>query len=394
MKDVVQLHEAFHHFTVASKSLEEHYKSLQDKVQYLTDELEKKNRQLKTALSDTEEAKDYLKGILQSLREGIIVLDPDENVTMINTAAEKMLDLDIVNVMGRPFHTLDFSIEREGNDTFLIAEDRRYNVFLSRSDVLDAEGSIRGHVILFQDITRVRELESVEERNKRLIAMGELAAKIVHEIRNPLCSIELYASMLERELDSTIHVNLARGISTGTKSLNNVLTNMLFFAKPQKPLFKLINLRRTLDESLFLLMPMIETRKMKIHENTICSMQIKGDSELLKQVFMNILLNAIQASPEKGKIDVCVKGEEEFIVVEVSDEGTGIDQENMEKIFNPFYSTKEKGTGLGLTITSKIMLAHRGKIKVESEKKKGTCFQLYFPINHEDHEEHKVSTIK
>ncbi len=380
MKDISLLSKAFNNFTVASKSLEVHYKTLQEKAQYLTEELKDKNIQLKNALYDTEEAKDYLNGVLQSLREGIVVLDTDGNITMINPAAEKLLGLEKENTIGKAYNDLDFSIENEGSDTFLIVKGKRYNVFLSRSDVLGSAGLIRGYVVLIQDITRMKELEAHKERNKRLIAMGEMAAKIVHEIRSPLCSIELYASMLEQELESTEYMNLARGISTGIKSLNNILTNMLFFAKHQKTLLKRIDLRETLDQSLSLLMPMIETRKIRLNKDTKSSVQIKGDLELLKQVFMNIFLNAIQVSPEGERIDVIIRKNCENAIVKISDNGTGIENKDIERVFDPFYSTKENGTGLGLTIASKIMQANGGKIKVESRVGKGSCFQLYFPI--------------
>lgn len=379
MEEISRLNEAFYNFTIASKSLETYYEKLQEKVRYLTIEVEEKNRQLKEALYDAEEAKDYLKGILQSLGEAIIVLDPDENVTMINRAAEELLGLDTEYAIGKPFNSLDFSIENEGADNVLVTKGRRYNVILSCSEVLDAEGLVRGHVILIQDITRIKELESQQERNHRLIAMGEMAAKIVHEIRSPLCSIELYTSMLAKELEGTGHVDLAKGISTGIRSLNNVLTNMLFFARPQKPLFKVVDLGKTIEESVFMLKPLVEARSIRLSRGAACRAQISGDSELLKQVFLNILLNAIQVTPEGGKIEVVMRIEEGYAVVEVNDEGEGIRHENLERIFDPFFSTKEKGTGLGLAIASKIMQAHGGTIKVESDAGKGSCFQLYFP---------------
>lgn len=379
MEEISRLNEAFYNFTIASKSLETYYEKLQEKVRYLTIEVEEKNRQLKEALYDAEEAKDYLKGILQSLREAIIVLDPDENVTMINRAAEELLGLDTEYAIGKPFNSLDFSIENEGADNVLVTKGRRHNVILSCSEVLDSEGLVRGHVILLQDITRIKELESQQERNHRLIAMGEMAAKIVHEIRSPLCSIELYASMLAKELEGTGHIDLAKGISTGIRSLNNVLTNMLFFARPQKPLFKIVDLGKTIEESVFMLKPLVEARSIRLSRGAACCAQISGDSELLKQVFLNILLNAIQVTPEGGKIEVVMRIEEGYAVVEVNDEGEGIKHENLERIFDPFFSTKEKGTGLGLTIASKIMQAHGGLIKVKSEAGKGSCFQLYFP---------------
>ncbi|MBF0565389.1 MAG: PAS domain S-box protein [Nitrospirae bacterium] len=380
MEDIGRLNDAFYNFTEASRSLELIYEKLKERVNYLTIEVEKKNEQLEQALYDTEEVKDYLKGILESLREAIIVLDTNGKVTMFNKAAERMLGLKEADVTGMSYDELNFRVESEGAETFLIARGKKYNVFLSHSNVFDSEGSVRGAVILFQDITRIKELEAQQERNKRLIAMGEMAAQIVHEIRSPLCSIELYASMLDNELGDSPHANLARGISTGIRSLNNILTNMLLFAKSQKPRFYPMKISSILDDTLFMLMPMIESRGIILDRRNDADPTVYADNELLKQVFMNIIINAVQTTPEDGTIMVRQWSNEEFAVVDVKDEGEGIRHENLERIFDPFFSTKEKGTGLGLAIASKILLVHEGTIKVESELGSGSTFQLFLPI--------------
>ncbi|WP_040334243.1 two-component system sensor histidine kinase NtrB [Candidatus Magnetobacterium casense] len=380
MEDISSLNEAFQSFTIASKSLEQIYERLQEKVHYLTIELEDKNKQLQQALCDTQEAKDNLRGILESLREAIIVLDTNEHVTMFNRAAEKMLCMSTRDVVGKPFDSLNLVIEKDGTDIWLTAGGNRYNVVISRSNILDVQGATRGVVILLQDITRIRELESQQERNKRLIAMGEMAAQIVHEIRSPLCSIELYASMLENELGETPNSNLARGISMGIRSLNNILTNMIFFAKPHKPKFYEVNLSDVIDESLFMLMPLIESRGVSIDRHSGDGDMISGDGELLKQVFMNIIINAVQVTPDGGTVKVIERANDTHAFVEIIDEGEGIKHENLERIFDPFFSTKEKGTGLGLAIASKILLVHDGTIKVKSEIGKGSCFQLCLPL--------------
>jgi signal transduction histidine kinase len=209
--------------------------------------------------------------------------------------------------------------------------------------------------------------------------MGEMAAKIVHEIRSPLCSVELYATMLESELGETEQSNLARGISSGIRSLNNILTNMLLFAKRQKPSLTRVAAAGVVDEALFLLEPMIGSRGVALEKHVSGAPVLDGDPELLKQVLLNVLLNAIHATPGKGRIVVGVREEEGSAVIEVSDEGEGIREEDRERIFDPFFSTKEKGTGLGLAIASRIMQAHGGFIKVRSEMGRGSTFALHFP---------------
>jgi len=381
MNDIGRLKEAFLNFTEASKSLETYYGKLQERVQYLTLEVEEKNRQLKDALNNTEEAKDYLKGILENLRDAIIVLDMDKNVSMMNRAAEDLFRLQGPSTIGRSFAELDFSLDRDGDEGVLTVSRKKYDVIVSHSEVLDSQGMLRGHVILFKDISRIKELEAQSERNHRLIAMGEMAAKIVHEIRSPLCSIELYAGMLAKDLEGTEHLNLAKGISTGISSLNAILSNMLFFAKPQKPVLRQVDVCRLLDETAFMLMPLIDSRNLHFSKEIEQGVPVSGDADLLKQVFLNILLNAVQVTPEGRAVKAICRDEQAAAVIEVSDEGPGIDPENIEKIFDPFFSTREKGTGLGLTISARIVQAHGGTIRVKSEKGAGSRFLISFPEN-------------
>ncbi|MBI5409575.1 MAG: hypothetical protein HZA14_09450 [Nitrospirae bacterium] len=228
--------------------------------------------------------------------------------------------------------------------------------------------------------TKLKEFERQSERNARLVAMGEMAAKIVHEIRSPLCSIELFSTMLSKDLEGTPHSEMAEGISTSIKSLNNILTNMLLFARQQKPSFRDVKLGDTVEASINMLRPLIAIRNIDLEVN-LSDEIITGDAELLKQVFMNIIINGMQAMEDGGRLKIVTGSDDEFTTVAVADEGDGISPENLEKIFDPFFSTKDKGTGLGLTIAHKIMQCHDGFIKAFANEDKGSTFHLYFPKN-------------
>jgi signal transduction histidine kinase len=374
------LHQAFSNFTAASKSLEAYYQKLQEEVHYLTGVLEETNRQLSEALGQAEESKDFLNGILQGLEEAIIVLDPNERVTMLNRAAEDLLNRRASEMVGRSFQCVNITILEEGTDFWLVTQKKKIQVIFSRSLIQDSEGLVRGYVVLIKDISPIKELEVQRERNKRLIAMGEMAAKLVHEIRNPLCSIELYASMLAGDLEKTIHADLAQGISLGIKSLNHVLTNMHYFAISQKPLFAWVDFKKILEELVFMLRPLIEAKRIQLCKRLNGQTKLWGDGELIKQVLLNILLNAAEASPEEGSVELTLrKGNRGETVVEIKDRGPGIPPEYLERIFDPFFSLKEKGSGLGLSIAANIMQAHAGTIKVHDDGKQGACFQLIFP---------------
>jgi signal transduction histidine kinase len=318
------------------------------------------------------------------MAEALIVLDTDGNVTMVNRAALEMIGPSVEDATGKPFKDLGFLLESE--DTVLVANGRRFDVLVSRSNVADPFGVVHGSVILIQDITRMKELEVQAERNRRLIRMGEMAAKIVHEIRSPLCSIELYATMLENELGDGEAAKLSRGISSGIMSLNNILTNMLLFARQQKPTVDRIKVPVVISEVLRILLPMTESRGITVSLDAQEDVQLDGDPELLKQVLMNIVLNAVQATLGKGCIGIVVCEGKNNVVIDISDEGEGISRENIDRIFDPFFSTKLKGTGLGLAIASRIMEAHDGYISVKSASGKGAVFSLHFPFAGEKEE--------
>jgi signal transduction histidine kinase len=374
------LQEAFSNFTAASKSLEAYYQKLQSQVHYLTGVLEETNQQLSEALNRTEEAKDFLNGILQSLEEAIIVLNPKQEVIMMNVGAEELLDLRASETIGRSFDNLAVTIKEEGTDTVLTTPQDRFQVIISRARIQDSEGLVRGYVVLIKDISFLKELEIQQERNKRLIAMGEMAAKLVHEIRNPLCSMELYASMLAGDLENTVHAELAKGISQGIKSLNHVLTNMHYFAIPQKPCFVWIDFEKVLEELFFMLRPLFESKRIQLSKVLNDRPRLWGDGELIKQVLLNLLLNAIEATPEEGSVDLIMKkGTEGGMILEIKDNGQGIPTELLERIFDPFFSQKDRGSGLGLSIAANIMQAHGGSISVKSQLGQGARFQLYFP---------------
>ncbi len=377
--DVERLNTAFYSFTAASKSLEACYGQLQEKVNHLTLELEKKNIELNEALTEAERNKDYLNAILYNLEEAIIVVDPEDKIVMINKSAKELLCLDPMGTVGKKLRDQNFVLKKEGSETYLSVSGKNYPVIISHSDIVDSEGMLKGRVILIKDITKLRDIEIWHERNQRLIAMGEMAVKIVHEIRNPLCSIELFSSMLEKELEGTDQQKLARGISTGINNLNNILTNMLFFARPHKPAINAIRLNKVIEDTIGLLAPLMDSRRVLIKK--ICfEREISGDTELLKQVFLNVIINSIQSMPDGGKIEVIMKENAESVSVDFSDTGNGISEKDKERIFDPFFSTKDNGTGLGLTIASKIMQAHGGFIMVFSEEGKGSRFSLHFPL--------------
>ncbi|NOZ25417.1 MAG: PAS domain-containing protein [Nitrospirae bacterium] len=374
MEELKKLNEAFATFNLASETLREYYQNLQRQVTRLSEELQRKNTELQRTLS-------FLNSVLQGIKEAIIVLDGEGKILMMNRAAEELLEVDINGARGnRPEdYGYDFSmIGRDNQEIDIITAEGRKNLLASLSDVLNGGDGLIGHVILLRDITAQKAAEAEKERNKRLIAMGEMMASIVHELRNPLCSIELYASMLYKELEGTPHESLAMGVSTGVRNLNNSLSNMLYFAKPRIPKNTPCEIKRLADEALALIKPVIESRGITV-EKRVPSVIINGDPGLLKQVILNLLLNAVQAMERGGVLGIYSETDSREFQLHVSDTGYGIAAEHAERIFDPFFTTRDEGTGLGLSISLKIMQAHGGTIRAKSLPGSGSVFTLCFP---------------
>jgi len=374
-----RLNEAFSTFAAASGALERSWNRLCDTVRELKVELEERNAALARALKEAQDAREFMRCVLESMEDAVLVLDPGDRIAMANPAAARLLGLEQEAMVGRRFGDLGAAIRTEGPRQVLEAGGRRCDVMVSRAPVRDGAGRPRGGVILIRDVTRQRELEAHYARNRRLILMGEMAAKIVHEIRSPLCSIELYAGMLEAEAAGRISPGLVSGIVTGIRGLNTILTNMLYFARNPTPRFASVDAGAAVDAAVGLLGAAVEARRIVLRRECPAGLLLRADPELLRQALLNLLLNAIQAAGEGGRVDVVARLEEAGPVVAVEDDGPGVPPEDRERIFDPFFTTRENGTGLGLAIVARIMEAHGGYVTVGTSPAGGAAFALRFP---------------
>jgi len=236
---------------------------------------------------------------------------------------------------------------------------------------------------------RMKKVQEQANRAGRLAAMGEMAVKIAHEIRNPLGSIELFASSLQKELEDNAELKpLCEHICSGVKRIDNIVSNLLLFIRPeQTPDMKIMDIHESLKDSLFF-------AEHLIHSNTGIKvitdfadrpLRIYGDPQLLSQVFLNLILNALQAMPDGGRLTIStcacddVHGNE-MTEIRFADTGCGIPAENLSKIFDPFFTTKKKGMGLGLAIVHHITETHGGTIDINSSHSQGTECIVSLPL--------------
>ena len=249
-------------------------------------------------------------------------------------------------------------------------------------------------LLVFDDIT---ERKWVEERRRRSTAQAgleQMAVTIAHGIRNPLASIELLATILAEEAEADIRKSrLAHGVQAGVASVNTILSNLLVFTRPVEPRLRAFELHGVIEEALSTASYALKERQIdliRLYDGGL--LDIDGDRELLKQVFLNLILNAVQAMPSGGTLRISTRGPivcpasvrhaidaiDARVEVKVSDSGCGIGEENLEKVFLPFFTTKPKGAGLGLAIVERILERHGARVSLESRVGDGTTFTILF----------------
>ena len=235
---------------------------------------------------------------------------------------------------------------------------------------------------MIEDRSRAqRDLEAQLHQAERLAALGEMVAAVSHEIKNPLGIIRSTAELLGGMPNTDeAQKRLSSIITEESTRLNRIVTEFLDFARPQVPSLAPCDLKEILEKNLTFLGPELEKMEVTVQHNLNGrSLTLMADHGLLYRAFLNILINAYQAVQGGGRIDVTVQEASENFYVEIEDSGSGISLENMNRIFNPFFTTKEKGSGLGLSIVKKIVEGHGGSIRIESAEGKGTKVKISLP---------------
>jgi PAS domain S-box-containing protein len=249
--------------------------------------------------------------------------------------------------------------------------------------LFNQDGTRKGLVIIGRDITALREAEERLRMSEKLSVVGELSASVAHEIRNPLTSLKGFVQLLQME--ESKHQYYYQIMLDELNRINHIVSELLLLAKPQDIKFSKADLHKILFDVISLLNTEASLYNVQI-DFLSPSDEVKIDCEpnQLKQMFINIIKNAIEASEHGSRVTIQLREvNQQFASIIVHDNGCGISCERLEKMGEPFYSSKEKGTGLGLTVSFKIVQAHNGSIRFESELNKGTTVFVELPINHE-----------
>jgi two-component system sensor histidine kinase AtoS len=419
--EVSKFTESYASFSRTINSLQRKYIELKDEFSEQNEKLVRANRKLVDLTERNLAATGFLNGILNSLSAGVIAVDQSGRITHFNPAASLILGIPPGEPLGKlyrdvisPGHPTDANALRAAESgqevtsvekKIKLAGGTRLHLSVSTAILRDEENRPIGAVEVFQDLTKIKKMEQEIARLNTLAALGEMAATIAHEVRNPLSGIVGFASLLEKELDpSDPKRKLTSKIISGVNSLNETVTTLLNYTRLEE-----INRTEVIYDDF--LKATIEqfrrefpqkTRDVQIQHHPPSDspegpIRLLFDRLLMRQALFNILLNSVDAFSGEGKIEIrtcCLPrqkavaqyaertllGLDETIVeTSISDNGPGIDPELIDQVFAPFFTTKKEGSGLGLAVAWKIMKAHGGDIIAENGPEGGAVFRLLMP---------------
>jgi two-component system, NtrC family, sensor histidine kinase PilS len=376
---------------------------------YLSERLKKTRQELHEKNIDFADLRVLQEHILRSVGSGILTTDMAGQITSWNPAAELITGYSHDEIRNRLQEVFGTSIKGFFGHTDKIKE-RPYRIRgeivkkdgtvlqlgMTASLLKDEQDVVRGIILIFQDITKMTEMEEQVRRQERLATVGSLAAGIAHEIRNPLGSISGSIQVLQGELDlQGDNKHLMDIVLRETDRLNTIITEFLEYARPQAELSAAsapgdagtVLLSDLFNETVMLLKNSRDYREgITVNCTVDAGAAVKGDPQRLRQVLWNLLINACQAIKDRGEITLSTSplsgnNDESWCKIVVADTGSGIAPENLDKIFDPFFTTKDTtgGTGLGLAIVYRIVDDHGGTIEVESQVGKGTAFTIKLP---------------
>ncbi len=339
----------------------------------------------------------HVQQVVDQLEDGCIFLTKDRRILFVNKAAEIVLGKPTKRIQGwrvdealEPSHPLrallsedEYGGDRRSATIILRRDGRRREYVVSRFAVADAERSM-GTMVLLKDLESIKTLRSLLSYSAKLAALGRLTSGVAHEVKNPLNAMTIHLELLKERLGASRepvqeHLEV---IGNEIKRLDRAVQGFLKFMRPQELALTSVDLNGLLRELEALLSPEWQTAGVRFVANLDPEVPaIRADEELLRQAFLNILLNACQAMPEGGTVAVTTTlDQEECARITISDEGTGIPADELEKIFRLYYTTKAGGTGIGLSLVYRIVQLHDGSIDVSSEVGKGTSFVVRLPL--------------
>ncbi|MBI5180662.1 MAG: PAS domain S-box protein [Nitrospirae bacterium] len=374
----------------------------------LAESLRQTGEILKEKDTDLVELQTFYKNVAQSMSSGLLTTDLKGHITSFNRAAEDITGYFFEDVKGNIWHEI-FNLEEiksvfsklemlripfrfEGN--YVRKDGAKLALGITISSLKNESGETTGAIGIFQDLTKIKEMEDDIKKKEKLAMVGELAAGMAHEIRNPLASLSGSMQILKSESSlSGENKKLLEIALRETEKLNRIISDFLTYARPTPLNKKRCDINRLLNDTVTLLRNSKEyQKKIKIATNLEGKRLItEVDPNQMSQVFWNLSINAVQAMSDGGELIIASKKklkkgrgysdfDKDYIEIIFKDTGNGINPVVKDKIFYPFFTTKDKGSGLGLAIVHRIIEDHKGEIKVESKLNEGSRFIIHLPV--------------
>jgi two-component system sensor histidine kinase HydH len=331
----------------------------------------------------------YTKNIISSMPDGLITLDAKGTITSVNPRLRAFTGMEQNQFAGKcprelfPGWPDSSTLERDGNSafsyTFKRPDGSEVPVEVSVSPLRDEDGNPMGTVFLLRDLRMVRALEQQLARSRRLASLGRMAAAIAHEIRNPLGTLRGFAQYFGARAQSQEGRQYSELMVTEVDRLNESISSLLQFSRPRPPEFALISPKELLEKCSLLLEHDFKEKHLTLTWSASCSDPIEADADLLLQVLFNLLKNALHASKPNQTVDLSCIQDETWTRITITDRGSGMSEEEKEQMFDPFFSSRKGGTGLGLAVSHQIIEQHNGSFEVKSQPGRGTSITVILP---------------
>lgn len=355
---------------------------------YLSERFRTAGRELGESERSLRILRNLHENIIQSLTSGVITLNLDGKIISANRTGLEILGISGEDkILGKGLgqfmtglHLEDLVSKKREQMLYTAPDGRMVTLGFSSSDLKDTDDKTHGYIIIFQDLTEVKELEDRLRTSEKMALLGQLAAGLAHELRNPLSAISGAVEILSSDVKPTEdNLRLVRMASQEVERLNLLVEDFLILTMPIQKLTTLVDFGRIVNDTVESFAKTIRRGNIEIINQVENGIYVQADSYRLKQAVWNLLLNSVDAMPIGGLIIIKSKTEENNVVIEISDEGKGIDENFISRIFDPFFTTKEVGTGLGLAIVQKVIEGYNGNINVVSSSGNGATFVITLP---------------
>ncbi|MBE0585688.1 MAG: PAS domain-containing protein [Desulfofustis sp.] len=332
----------------------------------------------------------YTDNVVESIPMGIVTLDKEQRVVSCNRTGEEIIGRPIDTFRGRQLSellpgcggvavapdtkNLDRRVDCE------MADGRRLPLQIGGAPLHNTDGQEIGAVLVIRDMTLIRDMEQQLERSRRMAALGKMAAGIAHEIRNPLGTLRGFSHLFRTQENVTEDNKKYAELMIGeVDRLNRTVSGLLQFARPREPSFETVDLDELFARTFDLMAHDFTEHELTAHCQQEGRIKVEADQDLLLQVLMNLLKNSVNATPAGGQVTLSAAADDRQVRISVTDTGSGIRAEDQERMFDPFFSTKKNGIGLGLAVSHQIVEQHHGTIEVQTVPGQGTVVTIVLP---------------